>query len=64
MNIVLLDLEILPDTPEHQLRPNSPIENRTLACKGNVPIQWHFKQYDETLIMKTVRIFQDILELL
>lgn len=51
------DLEILPDTSELFLTLNSSVEQRTLTCKGNVPIQWHFKQYNEVLIMKTVRYF-------
>lgn len=51
-----IDLEILPDLSEYILTLNSTENDLNITCKGNVPVQWHFEQFDGNLIQKEVRI--------
>lgn len=38
------DIEVWPDVSELTLTSG---ENRTFTCKGNIPVQWYFNQYDQ-----------------
>lgn len=49
-------LEIWPNLSSFTITLDTLETNRVLICKSNEPIQWYFKQYDGTLLIKKVRL--------